>query len=659
MSLYHLFAIIRNGYQPFYKSTRILYHIIIKHEYLEVITLKQTTKYFPILISILITLGFGILLFQFAQPMENISIDLSLNVTDDASIEDYNQKGWNVYIQEKDTITPLIADGYGSFTGLDLGQTFYFSREMTEEVDDPTLRIRVVECNIAIFLDNELIYTDCPECDNRIGYLNLPMNEWLRIDDLTFSLPSNYLGKTLTIAQSFPEYSEMPTVRAHPSEIQLYCGYAYESSIIAESFQTAFVAGIIFIIGCFLLYTYIQNQKAETLFIAMMAFLWMASYVVNTSFFYSYFSSENTQFTILPSMLSIFFIFAYLCSKTTQHPKLYRILASLYLVSVILSFACKIMNPSGTGFFVHLLSNSLPEYIGFMTFITIFLFTCISYKKESSYMQRFLPTSIICITLYWIYLIFTNESFFNQVFLSLQSASITYIYTKITYPVMIILLVLALLDAITSELNRFTEKKYVEERNKLILANYENLKQQHHEIMVIRHDMMKHFYTLKELSHEDPVTSYLTEIIGQNDSIRPILQSENEIMNIIINGKLSLASNEGIKVEMKRFSAPKQLPLSNVDLCSLLMNILDNAIQSTTGHENSFIYVDIHSKGNFLAIECENSIHSSKITKEENSIPTRGYGKGIIQNIVKKYQGMIEIEENEHTYKVQIVIPLS
>lgn len=53
-----------------------------------------------------------------------------------------------------------------------------------------------------------LIYTDCPELDNRIGYLQLPYLDYDREDPLLVTLPLDYAGKTLTIAQSTePEMS--------------------------------------------------------------------------------------------------------------------------------------------------------------------------------------------------------------------------------------------------------------------------------------------------------------------------------------------------------------------------------------------------------------------------------------------------------------------
>lgn len=103
---------------------------------------------------------------------------------------------------------PLTASG--GYLGLDYpGQTFYYSRKLTEKLDSPTLQISAVNRSVAVFLDDTMLYTDCPEQDGGIGELELPMLEFDRMEPVTVSLPPDYLGHTLTIAQASPVISEL------------------------------------------------------------------------------------------------------------------------------------------------------------------------------------------------------------------------------------------------------------------------------------------------------------------------------------------------------------------------------------------------------------------------------------------------------------------
>ena len=116
-------------------------------------------------------------------------------------------------------------------------------------MDSPTLRLDATISSVAVFLDGALLYTDCPELNNHIGDLRLPMLEWYREEPVLVTLPQNYQGKILTIAQSTdPSGGELqePIVTVWPCAVTLYCGYAYESELVARSFQTAVPAALFF-----------------------------------------------------------------------------------------------------------------------------------------------------------------------------------------------------------------------------------------------------------------------------------------------------------------------------------------------------------------------------------------------------------------------------
>ena len=225
-----------------------------KNPFCEVKRLKKTIPrslfcMFALAVCLALCLFFGRVLFTYTVPMEDATYDLSLVWEGEAIPEGwkYDQKGWSVFTQEREQAVPLTPDGTGGFTGLqEAGQTFYYSRALSEILDSPTLRLDTANRSMAVFLDGELLYTDCPEQDNRIGYLRLPMLGWDRTEPIVLSLPPDYVGKTLTIAQSTglgekQEPEADPTV--WPCSIQLYCGYSYESGLISESFQPPSVSG--------------------------------------------------------------------------------------------------------------------------------------------------------------------------------------------------------------------------------------------------------------------------------------------------------------------------------------------------------------------------------------------------------------------------------
>lgn len=120
---------------------------------------------FALALCFSLCLFFGRVLFTYTVPMEDASYNLSLGWEGEAMPEDweYDQKGWSAFTQEGEQVTPLTPDGTGGFTGLqEPGQTFYLSRALTEILSSPTLRLDTANRSVAVFLDGELVYTDCP-----------------------------------------------------------------------------------------------------------------------------------------------------------------------------------------------------------------------------------------------------------------------------------------------------------------------------------------------------------------------------------------------------------------------------------------------------------------------------------------------------------------
>ena len=135
--------------------------------------------------------------------------------------------------------------------------------------------------------------------------------------------------------------------------------------------------------------------------------------------------------------------------------------------------------------------------------------------------------------------------------------------------------------------------------------------------------MLRHFRTLHDMDSDEKQTKYLAELIGQNQKIRPVVERGNEILDIILNGRLGTAIDAGIRIEIPHIAAPSKLPLSDPDLCAMVMNIVDNAIAATSGTEAPHIMLKIHEKDGYLGILCENIFDPQETEAEAKKKPCR------------------------------------
>ena len=626
---------------------------------------EKILKIFAAFLALALCIAFGMSLTMYTKPMEDVSLDLSLMAEDGAGPEDYDDKGWFVFTQKGDIVTELEPDNFGGFLGTEPGETFYYSRILEEELDSPTLQFWPINRTFSIWLDETLIYTDHPELDNRIGYLTLPMNEWDRTDTITISLPLDYQGKTLTIAQSTPEISDVFSETVYPAGIRLYCGYAYESELIAESFQTSIAATLLFLIGVILLILMVQNLDLSMICLSLIAFLGMVYILIETSFFYTYFETTSNTHDYRIYMISVAALLLFLTLRAEKHRKISFGLIAVYIITTEIihgqmpQYDYFTLGNGNLRFFLY----QLPDWLAFLGLVSTIIFSILFWRKESYFYQIFCWLAPAAVLLCWICQFLTDpqETLF-QLNTNLQSGSITYICYRILLPVAVVTILTAIIDALKTEVDRRAEKQLLENQQELTLASYKNLRRQNEEVMMIRHDMMKHFHALHGLSTEEQVQSYLEEIIGQNQEIRPVVETGNNMLDIILNSKIAAAADTNIKVNILKASAPAQLPLADADLCSLLMNIMDNAI-TAAAHSTAkqpWIRLDIHEKNDYLVIICENSANirnTEKVAKKE-TVQKHGLGLKIVKGITERYHGLFETASDTNYYKIQVVLPL-
>lgn len=622
-----------------------------------------------ILVSLVLAITFGLVLTMYISPMDDVSLDLSLTIED--SLEDptdFDSKGWTVFIQEGDVRTELQYNGMGGYTGLELGQTFYYSRIMEEELNSPTLQLSASDCTHAVWLDDVLIYTDYPDMKCQIGHLTLPMRGYLLDSPITISLPSDYQGKTLTIAQSFSEYMETASVMAVPASVKLYCGFAYESELISESFIVSMITMVIFAVAIILLIAFIRNQDMSMLFLALFAFLQMTSLLTKTSFYSLYFFTPENSISYMIPMLASGALLIFLADKGGKYRRFLFVICTVQLISTVL---CTVFlktfsyfSSTGTVTTVYSFLQRLAEWSAFAGLIITLVLSAAFWRKEQWIWKVFtLLAFTFTVGSWFLCVIFVDKGqTFTQIKISLGSGSITYIYYR-TYPaIALAALISATAEAIRNELLRYSEKRLMERHQKLALASYENIQRQHEEVMMLRHDMQKHFTALRAMTNDTEITEYLDRLINDNEKIRPVVQSGNKMFDLILNSKLADAAAKNIRVQIIRADVAEKLPLSNSELCSLIMNILDNAIAAASQvKKHPQIDLDMHLKEAFFVFSCTNSANPSfvKSAQDDTSLPRHGLGLKIIQQIADTHDCLVQTCQTEKQYTITVAIPLT
>jgi len=165
-----------------------------------------------------------------------------------------------------------------------------------------------------------------------------------------------------------------------------------------------------------------------------------------------------------------------------------------------------------------------------------------------------------------------------------------------------------------------------------------------------RHDMRHHFSLLQGLASEGrlaEIGEYLRTVQADMDAITPMRFCENETVNLILSAFATKAKQRGIQLTVEA-RLPDALTFSDTELCMLLSNALENAIQATEkipDDNERQIRLRMYSKNNKLCIDIRNSCQTEPVFRQGLPVsqePGHGYGTKSMVHIVEKHGGVYQ-----------------
>lgn len=203
-------------------------------------------------------------------------------------------------------------------------------------------------------------------------------------------------------------------------------------------------------------------------------------------------------------------------------------------------------------------------------------------------------------------------------------------------------------------------------QSELIEKQVREIQNMYRQVRGWRHDYRNHINNMKiQLSQEnyDGLSDYLNELADDLDTVDTVIKTGNVMADAILNSKLNVAEKMNVQLNVKA-NVPETLPMSDVELCSVLGNMLDNAVEAcgTLPEEERFMRVYIGKLKGQLYLSVQNS--AGKVRKEKGSyLSTKegehGYGLFRIDRVAKKYGGYVNRQNEEGIFATEIMIPLT
>ena len=210
------------------------------------------------------------------------------------------------------------------------------------------------------------------------------------------------------------------------------------------------------------------------------------------------------------------------------------------------------------------------------------------------------------------------------------------------------------------------DKRIMIYQNKLLKKEMEEVHNIYLTMRGWRHDYHNHMQSLKAYLAMDNLKEakeYLDALERDLDDINLLFNTGNINADAVLNSKISLAIKQGIRVEYKA-TVPKTLTVSDIDLCVILGNLIDNAVEACEKVEpqERFIrlYIGILRRQLYLSV-CNATGEKVRKLDEEYITAKRGnHGHGMkrINNIVEKYSGFINRKNEPGVFVTEIMLPL-
>lgn len=224
----------------------------------------------------------------------------------------------------------------------------------------------------------------------------------------------------------------------------------------------------------------------------------------------------------------------------------------------------------------------------------------------------------------------------------------------------------ALAVLVRRALRRWSDRRAAAWQNDLLARHYDEVQNIYRQMRGWRHDYHNHIQTMKallELGQQKELAGYLTQLEGDLNRVDTVLKTGNVRLDAILNSKLSLIAVRGIPTNASAH-VPEALPFADTDLCVILGNLLDNALEACLRVEDPtlrFLRVYIGAKPAHLYISVANATaEKARRLGPLRSMKGEGHGFGLLRvdTIVRRCGGTVNRQNEPGVFVTEVLLPL-
>lgn len=234
------------------------------------------------------------------------------------------------------------------------------------------------------------------------------------------------------------------------------------------------------------------------------------------------------------------------------------------------------------------------------------------------------------------------------------------------FPIFIMLIGIIILILFADIVSRFRgvekEKETLLVREEISKKQYEELAELISQNRQIVHDIKNHLLVIKEYARQgenENIENYVNGISKEYAVSMSKYWSGNQVIDFILNQKISQAEKKGIEVTVK--TGPiGNIPLSESEICALFGNLLDNAIEASQKIVDGKRWIEVYlsQKRNMLFVEIANNFLTDPIFENGDPVSLKGsshgYGIKSVKRVVEQYDGMMTYKVSNKIFRVNL-----
>ncbi len=213
---------------------------------------------------------------------------------------------------------------------------------------------------------------------------------------------------------------------------------------------------------------------------------------------------------------------------------------------------------------------------------------------------------------------------------------------------------------------KLIDRRIAAYQRQLIETHYQEVENMYRQMRGWRHDYRNHIQTMKVLASSgdlEGIRSYLDRLDTDLNTVDLAVKTGNAMADAILNSKISLAKSRDIPVQVEAH-IPVRLKMSELDLCCVIGNLFDNAIEASLAlpPEERLIRVYLDMKGTQLYLSFTNFTAQGKREKRNGRfLTTKGEGHGFglvrVDAIVERLDGYLSRNSEDGAFTTEILIP--